>query len=88
MKSYIENLKLLNYKEWILLLFPFALLKPSFINIILVLSSFIFIFEIIKNKNFELVKLKWVYFYLLLHRTRFRFYRGQHHHRRYSLEQC
>lgn len=65
MKSYIENLKLLNYKEWILLLFPFALLKPSFINIILVLSSFIFIFEIIKNKNLELIKLKWVYFYLI-----------------------
>lgn len=65
MKFYFHNLKLLNYKEWILLLFPFALLKPSFINIILVLSSFIFIFEIIKNKNFELVKLKWVYFYLI-----------------------
>jgi O-antigen ligase len=64
MKSYIENLKLLNYKEWILLLSPFALLKPSFINIILVLSSFIFIFEIVKNKNFKLMKLKWVYFYL------------------------
>jgi len=65
MKNYFQDLKILNYKEWIVLLFPLALLKPFLTNIILVLATFIYIFESIKNKNFELIKLKWVYFYLI-----------------------
>lgn len=65
MKIYFHDLKILNYKEWIVLLFPLALLKPFLTNIILVLATFIYIFESIKNKNFELIKLKWVYFYII-----------------------
>jgi O-antigen ligase len=64
MLSYINNLKLLSLKEWILLLYPFSCFSHVAVNVILVLSSFILILEVIKKKLLHYLKVKWAYLYI------------------------
>jgi hypothetical protein len=64
MSNYLSNLKKLSFYEWILFLFPFSqVLGSTYVNIFLIFTSFLFIYEIIKNKLFSKINLFWVYFY-------------------------
>ena len=65
MLSYLNNLKLLSFKEWILLLYPFSCFSHVAVNVILVLSSFILILEVIKKKLLHCLKVKWAYLYII-----------------------
>jgi len=66
MSNYFAKLKKFTFYEWILFLFPLSLvLGPAYVNIFLILSSCLFIYHIIKNKNYFKINLIWVYLYLI-----------------------
>ena len=61
----LKNFKSLNLYEWILMFYPFSLFNPTIINILLFLTSFIFLYEIIKKKEFNFLNMTWVYIYTI-----------------------
>lgn len=66
MSNYFAKLKKFTFYEWILFLFPLSLvLGSAYVNIFLILSSCLFIYHIIKNKNYFKINLIWVYLYLI-----------------------
>ena len=68
MVNFIKSkIKFFSFYEWILLLFPISLVAGSFwVNFFLILSSLIFIYELIKKNFYEQLKLNWIYFYIIL----------------------
>jgi O-antigen ligase len=66
MFNYFNKLKKFTFYEWILFLFPFSqVLGSIYVNIFLILSSCLFIYEIIKKKLFYKTNLLWIYFYII-----------------------
>jgi len=67
MVNFIKSkIKFFSFYEWILLLFPISLVAGSFwVNFFLILSSLIFIYELIKKNFYEQLKLNWIYFYII-----------------------
>ena len=66
MINYFEKIKKFTFYEWILYLFPFSLILGStYVNIFLILISFIFLYEIIKKKLFYKINIPWVNFYII-----------------------
>ena len=64
MKKYLSKLKNFSFYEWILFIFPLTLLLGSFyVNVLLILVSFLFIYQIFKKKLLFKINLTWVYFY-------------------------
>jgi len=63
---FLPKMKSLSFYEWILLLFPLCLVIGSFwVNLFLILSSLIFIYELIKKNFYDQLKLNWIYFYII-----------------------
>jgi O-antigen ligase len=63
---FLSKVKSLSFYEWILLLFPLCLVIGSFwVNLFLILSSLIFIYELIKKNFYDQLKLNWIYFYII-----------------------
>jgi O-antigen ligase len=65
MREYISKLKNFSFYEWILFAFPFSLVLGSFyVNLLLILVSFLFVYQILKKKLFFKINLTWVHFYI------------------------
>ena len=65
MREYISKLKNFNFYEWILFAFPFSLVLGSFyVNLLLILVSLLFVYQILKKKLFFKINLTWVHFYI------------------------
>jgi O-antigen ligase len=63
---FLSKVKSLSFYELILLLFPLCLVIGSFwVNLFLILSSLIFIYELIKKNFYDQLKLNWIYFYII-----------------------
>ena len=63
---FLSKIKSLSFYEWILLLFPLCqVIGPFWVNFSLVLSSAIFLYELIKKNLYDKIKLSWIYFYLI-----------------------
>jgi O-antigen ligase len=63
---FISKIKSLSFYEWILLLFPLCqVIGPFWVNFSLVLTSAIFLYELIKKNLYNKIKLNWIYFYLI-----------------------
>jgi O-antigen ligase len=63
---FLLKVKYLSFYELILLLFPLCLVIGSFwVNLFLILSSLIFIYELIKKNFYDQLKLNWIYFYII-----------------------
>lgn len=66
MKYYLKKFKNFSFYEWILFIFPFLLILGSFyVNLLLILVSLLFIYEIFKKKIFFKINLAWIYFYII-----------------------
>ena len=64
MKKYLSKLKNFSFYEWILFIFPLTLVLGSFyVNVLLILVSFLFIYQILKKKLLFKINLTWIYFY-------------------------
>ena len=65
MNEYLSKLKKFNFYEWILFTFPLSLVLGSFyVNLLLILVSFLFVYQILKKKLFFKINLMWVHFYI------------------------
>ena len=63
---FLSKIRSLSFYEWILLLFPFCqVMGPFWVNFSLILSSVIFLYELIKKNYYNEIKLNWIYFYLI-----------------------
>ena len=63
---FLSKVKSLSFYELILLLFPLCLVIGSFwVNLFLILSSLIFIYELIKKNFYDQLQLNWIYFYII-----------------------
>jgi len=66
MTDFFNKLKKLSFYEWIIFLLPFSqVLGPTYLNIILIFISFLFIYLIFKKKLFYKINLNWIYCYVI-----------------------
>jgi O-antigen ligase len=66
MLDYFSKLKKFTFYEWILFLFPFSqVLGSTYVNIFLIFSSCLFIYEVIKKKSLSKINLVWAYIYII-----------------------
>jgi O-antigen ligase len=66
MRQYLSKLKKFSFYEWILFAFPLSLVLGSvYVNLLMILVSFLFLYEILKKKLFFKINLTWVHLYII-----------------------
>jgi O-antigen ligase len=66
MRQYLSKLKNFSFYEWILFAFPLSLVLGSvYVNLLMILVSFLFVYEIFKKKLFFKINLTWVHLYII-----------------------
>ena len=66
LNNIFKRFSLLSFPEWLLLVFPFfSVLGPTYVNLLLIISSIYFIYFLVRFKAYNYLRLNWVYLYLI-----------------------
>ena len=66
LNNIFKRFYLLSFPEWLLLVFPFfSVLGPTYVNLLLIISSIYFIYFLVCFKAYNYLRLNWVYLYLI-----------------------
>jgi len=66
LNNIFKRFSLLSFSEWLLIIFPFfSVLGPTYVNLLLIISSIYFIYFLLRFKPYNYLKLNWIYLYLI-----------------------